>query len=313
MPVTSPNRAADPASTSLPQYIEQHSRWVIEIPARILVIVVVSLVVRALLHRMIDRLVRPVENGEVPGVVRRLRHQPFATNLFNDTGVLNERRAQRAAAVASILRSSVSCVILMIAFVTVLSEVGIDVAPFLAGSSIIGVAVAFGAQNIIKDFLSGIFMIMEDQYGVGDVIDFEKASGTVESVGLRTTRLRDVNGTVWYVRNGEVVRVGNKSQGFAQVVLDVPIAAADDVTRASAAILDVARAMRAESAWTELFLGDPEVQGVEAMTLDTTTIRMVARVRPLEQWRVARELRQRIRARLDRLEISAGAPADLSA
>ena len=94
-------------------------------------------------------------------------------------------------------------------------------------------ALGFGAQNIVKDFLSGIFMMLEDQYGVGDVIDFEKASGTVEAVGLRSTRLRDVNGTVWYVRNGEVVRVGNKSQGFAQVVLDVPIEAWADVERAS--------------------------------------------------------------------------------
>ncbi|MGN6607185.1 MAG: mechanosensitive ion channel family protein [Jatrophihabitans sp.] len=294
-----------PTTTSLPQYLEQHSRWIIEIPARILIVLVVAFVVRALLHRMINRMVRPVEQGGVPPVLRRLRHQSFATNLFAESGRLHERRAQRAAAVASILRSGVSFVIFMIAFVTVLSEVGIDVAPFLAGSSIIGVAVAFGAQNIIKDLLAGIFMIMEDQYGVGDVIDFEKATGTVEAVGLRTTRLRDVNGTVWYVRNGEVVRVGNKSQGFAQVVLDVPIAAAADVARASAAMRDVAHTMSAEEGWSELFLAEPEVQGVEALTLDSTTIRVVARVRPLEQWRVARELRQRIRARLDRLDIPA--------
>jgi small conductance mechanosensitive channel len=299
------NVSSDGGFSSLPQYIEDHSRWIIEIPARIVIVVLVALVVRAILHRMIDRMVRPVEGGDVPRLMRHLRTQAFTSNILGHTGLLSERRQQRAAAVASVLRSTVSFLIFMIAFVTVLSEVGIDIAPFLAGSSIVGVAVAFGAQNIIKDFLSGIFMIMEDQYGVGDVIDFEKASGTVESVGLRTTRLRDVNGTVWYVRNGEVVRVGNKSQGFAQVVLDVPIAAAADVARASAAMLDVARAMRAEEAWSDLFLSDPEVQGVEEITLDATTIRMVARVRPLEQWRVARELRQRVRARLDRLDIPA--------
>src|SRR5581483_12037649 len=115
---------------------------------------------------------------------------------------------------------------------------------FIAGTSIVGVALGFGAQNIVKDFLSGVFMMLEDQYGVGDTIDFQLASGTVEAVGLRTTRLRDVNGTVWYVRNGEVLRVGNKSQGFARVVLDIPIDASADVARASTAILGEAQHMR---------------------------------------------------------------------
>ena len=127
------------------------------------------------------------------------------------------------------LKSAVSFTLVVIAVLLILSELDIDLAPFIAGTSIVGVALGFGAQNIVKDFLSGMFMMLEDQYGVGDIIDFEKASGTVEAVGLRTTRLRDVNGTVWYVRNGEVVRVGNKSQGFAQVVLDVPIDARADV------------------------------------------------------------------------------------
>jgi small conductance mechanosensitive channel len=201
-------------------------------------------------------------------------------------------------------------VIFVIAFMTILSEVGIDLAPFIAGTSIIGVAVAFGAQNIVKDFLSGMFMMLEDQYGVGDVIDFEKASGTVEAVGMRTTRLRDLNGTVWYVRNGEVVRVGNKSQGYAQVVLDVPIAASTDVAAASQAMLEVARHMHEEPEWAEVFLDEPEVQGVEAMTREETVIRLVVRVRPLEQWRTARELRRRIRERLDRLDIAAGEPQE---
>jgi small conductance mechanosensitive channel len=145
---------------------------------------------------------------------------------------------------------------------------------------------------------------------VGDTIDFEKASGTVEAVGLRTTRLRDVNGTVWYVRNGEVVRVGNKSQGYAQVVLDVPIAASTDVAAASQAMLEVARHMHEEPEWAEVFLDEPEVQGVEAMTREETLIRLVVRVRPLEQWRTARELRRRIRERLDRLDIAAGEPQE---
>ena len=307
---------ADTGLTALPKYLREHERVLIQIPVRILIIIIVALIIRALLHRAINRAVRPVRDGEMPRILRplqdrfqdKLQDNALTSAVLSSTGILSERRRQRAETVGSVLKSGVSFIVLVTAFLLILSEVGIDLAPFIAGSSIIGVAVAFGAQNIIKDFLSGIFMMLEDQYGVGDVIDFEKASGTVESVGLRTTRLRDVNGTVWYVRNGEVVRVGNKSQGFAQVVLDVPIAAAADVARASAAMLGVAQQMRAEDEWAHLFLSDPEVQGVESMTLEQTVIRMVVRVRPLEQWKVARELRRRIRERLDHLDISAGVP-----
>jgi small conductance mechanosensitive channel len=176
----------------------------------------------------------------------------------------------------------------------------------------VGFALGFGAQTIVRDFLSGIFMILEDQYGVGDVIDFEKATGTVESVGLRTTQLRDVNGTVWYVRNGEVMRVGNKTQGYAQVVIDVPISATTDLQAASGAMLDVARQLHDDEDWKDVFLGDPEVQGVEQLTREETVIRLSVRVRPLEQWRTARELRRRIRERLDRLDIPAGEPKEPS-
>ena len=104
-----------------------------------------------------------------------------------------------------------------------LSELGVNVAPIIASAGILGIALGFGAQSLVKDFLSGIFMIFEDQYGVGDVVDLGEAIGTVEAVSLRVTRLRDVNGTVWYVRNGEILRVGNMSQNWARTVLDVGV------------------------------------------------------------------------------------------
>jgi moderate conductance mechanosensitive channel len=296
---TTPQQLAE-----LPRYVRDHSRWVIEIPVRILIIIVVALVLRALLHRAISRMVRPVHSGDVPRILRPFRERAENLSLLG-SGLMSERRNQRAATIGSVLKSVTSFVILVIAVLTILSELSVNLAPFIAGTSIVGVALGFGAQTIVKDFLSGMFMMLEDQYGVGDVIDFEKATGTVEAVGLRTTRLRDINGTVWYVRNGEVVRVGNKSQGFAQVVLDVPIDASEDIDRASAAMLEVAQAMRTEEAWAPVFLGEPEVQGVEQLTRTETVIRLVARVRPLEQWRTARELRRRIRERLDRLAIDA--------
>ncbi|MDT4935283.1 MAG: moderate conductance mechanosensitive channel [Pseudonocardiales bacterium] len=300
-------------SLALPKYVEDHSKWIIEIPIRILVIIVVALILRAVLHRMINRIVRPVHIGQVPRMLRPFKDRAVNSAFLESTGLLSERRAQRAATIASVLRSGVSFTILVIAALSILSELGVNLAPFIAGTSIVGVALGFGAQNIVKDFLSGMFMMLEDQYGVGDVIDFEKATGTVEAVGLRTTQLRDVNGTVWYVRNGEVVRVGNKSQGFAQVVLDVPIDADADIDRASSTMLAVAQEMRAEQAWEPVFLGDPEVQGVERMTREETVIRLVVRVRPLEQWRVAREMRRRIRERLERQDIDTHLPEEQGA
>jgi len=303
---------ATPSLVALPEFWREHSQALIETPIRIAAIILVSLLVRAVLRRMIDRAVRPV-GGHTPRILRPFRERLESSSFLGSAGLVSERRAQRAATLGSVLKSAMSAIVFVIGFLLVLSELKIDLAPFIAGTSIVGVAIGFGAQSIVKDFLAGMFMLMEDQYGVGDVIDFEKASGTVEAVGLRSTRLRDVNGTVWFVRNGEVVRVGNKSQGFAQVVLDIPIDAWADVDRASAAMLAVAKEMAAEEAWSPVFLLEPEVQGVEAMTREETTIRLVARVRPLEQWRTARELRRRIRDRLEHLHIDAHVPpADVS-
>jgi moderate conductance mechanosensitive channel len=293
--------------SALPKFWHEHSKVLIEIPIRIVVIILVSLVIRAVLKRVIDRAVRPVR-GETPRLLRPFKERLEGSSFLESAGLMSERRSQRAATLGSVLKSAASATIFVVAFLLVLSELQINLAPFIAGTSIVGVALGFGAQNIVKDFLAGMFMLLEDQYGVGDVIDFEKASGTVEAVGLRSTRLRDVNGTVWYVRNGEVVRVGNKSQGFAQVVLDVPIDAWADVDKASAAMRAVSGEMAEDEDWAGVFLNTPEVQGVEAMTREETVIRLVAKVRPLEQWRTARELRRRIRDRLERLDIDAHVP-----
>lgn len=295
-------------AAALPRFWQDHKTVLIEIPIRIVVIILVALLLRALARRMIERALRPVR-GEAPRLLRPFKERIQSSSFLESSGLLSERRSQRAATLGSVLKSGASATIFVIAFLLILSELRINLAPFIAGTSIIGVALGFGAQNIVKDFLTGMVMLLEDQYGVGDVIDFEKATGTVEAVGLRSTRLRDVNGTVWYVRNGEVVRVGNKSQGFATVVLDIPIEARADIDTASNAMLQVAEAMAVEEAWKPVFMKDPEVQGVESLTRDETVIRLVARVRPLEQWRTARELRRRIRDALDQLDIDTRDPS----
>ena len=287
-----------PDAASRPSFWHRHAAVLVTKPLQVLLIVLIALVVRAIAHRAINRLTRSSAEGSVPRILSPLTERARESAFLESTGLISERRKQRAETIGSVLRSAVSFLIFITAFLLILQVFAVNLAPFIAGSSLVGVAVGFGAQNIVKDFLSGMFMMLEDQYGVGDVIDLKEATGTVEAVGLRTTRLRDVQGVVWYVRNGEIARVGNLSQQYAQVVLDIPIAATDDPAAARAAIAGAAGQLYAEDGWAPSFLAEPELLGIESLSRDELVIRLVARVRPLEQWRVARELRARIQAAL---------------
>lgn len=181
---------------------------VVVIPARILGLVIGFTVLRWVLHRVINRLTRRTLAGSVPGVLARSQR---ATAFVENNLPSIERRKQRADTVASLLRSTTTIILSTVLVVMILAELGFDILPAIASASIVGVALGFGAQTLVKDFLAGIFLILEDQFGVGDYIDMEKATGTVEAVGLRVTRLRGDDGTIWYVRNGEVMRIGNQS------------------------------------------------------------------------------------------------------
>lgn len=273
--------------------------------ARILIIVAVAIVVRFLLHRLINRITTATVDGVVPVALRPLKEKALSTRFGEAAAasLLSERRRQRAETIGSILRSTASFAVFAIAFMLVLGELGIDLAPIIASAGIVGVALGFGAQNLVKDFISGIFMILEDQYGVGDIIDAQLASGTVEAVGLRTTRLRDPHGTVWYVRNGEVLRIGNKSQGVANVVLDIPIATADDVGRARSAIREVAAELWHDDEWRPSLLSEPTQSSVEERDDGGTVLRLTMVTRRGDQWPVGRELRSRIGARFADQEI----------
>ncbi len=284
---------------ALPAYWHEHASLLITKPLQLLAIVLVALLVRALAHRWINRLSTASAAGRVPAILSPLTERAGIAPFWESAGLLSERRKQRADTIASVLRSAVSFLIFITAFMLTLQVFGINLAPFVAGTSLVGVALGFGAQNIVKDFLSGMFMMLEDQYGVGDVIDVKEATGTVEAVGLRTTRLRDVEGVAWYVRNGEIVRVGNMSQQYAQVVLDVPVGIGQDVPAALDAITQACAELHADPQWLPSLLGKPEVLGIEQLGRTETVLRLVVRVKPLEQWRVARELRARIRTKLD--------------
>jgi small conductance mechanosensitive channel len=204
------------------------------------------------------------------------------------------RGHKRVATIGRLLSSIVSAIAWAVAIATILAEFGIALGPLLAGAGILGVALGFGAQNLVRDFLSGLFMLIEDQYGVGDVIDAGPAVGTVEAVSLRTTRLRDVEGNLWHIPNGTIARVANKSQDWARAVIDVPVAYGTDVDHATHVIKRVA-----DRVWKDgdlpPVLEEPEVWGVEQLGADGMAIRLVVKTPPLRQWDVARALRAELK------------------
>src|SRR5207237_5527850 len=207
---------------------------------------------------------------------------------------LDQRRHQRAETIGAGLSSFTTIVVWIFAAVWMLSVLGVEAATLLTSAGLIGVALAFGAQNLLRDLIAGTFIIFEDQLGVGDVVDLGLASGTVEEVTLRSTQVRDVEGVVWHVPNGEIHRVGNKSQQWSRAVIDVPISSRADLDRAREVIKTTADELTHEPGWRERLLDAPELWGVESFTLDTVTIRLVVKTVPGQQFEVARELRSRI-------------------
>ncbi|KMS91398.1 mechanosensitive ion channel family protein [Prauserella rugosa] len=281
------------------EWLAGSANWLIAKPLTILLIAVVAFFVRLAIRKLIDRTTRAPEDGDTkktPALLKPLREK--APELVGPAVI--ERRRQRAKTIGSVLKSITTVVVYSIAVVLILGELGINLAPIIASAGIVGVAVGFGAQNLVRDFLSGIFMMLEDQYGVGDVVDVGEATGTVEAVGLRITTLRDLNGTVWYVRNGEVLRVGNFSQGFAVGVVDIPVSYDADLTRATALLSEVV----ADSAEREDLAADilepPSVLGVESVTPEAVHLRLTVKVRPGRQWAVQRALRADAMAAFER-------------
>jgi small-conductance mechanosensitive channel len=260
-------------------FLSRSADTIVATTSKVLFVLVLALVVRWFLHRLINRLV----SGATSNRITRLMNRGAAAAAA-------DRSAQRARTLGSVLRSLCSAVVGVVAAITVLGEFGMDLAPIIASAGIVGVAVGFGAQNLVKDFLSGMFMLLEDQYGVGDIVDVGQASGTVETVGLRITTLRDVNGTLWYVRNGEIVRVGNKSQGFAVAVVDVPISHGTDVDEAAAVAARVAQERVDRPDLTDDVLEKVEVLGIESVGADKLTLRLTVRVQPGRQFAVQRAL-----------------------
>ncbi|OLT20152.1 mechanosensitive ion channel protein MscS [Ornithinimicrobium sp. CNJ-824] len=274
---------------------EAVATWLLGAPLRIVGVLLAAVVVRWLVHRAIRSLVDTA-------VARADDHERSSIERLvggRRPGDAGERRRQRALTMGSLLRSASTFVIATIAILTVMADLGLPLAPLLTSAGIGGVALGFGAQSLVKDFLSGIFMIIEDQYGVGDLVDTGEAVGTVEEVTLRVTRLRDASGVVWFIRNGEIVRIGNKSQGWAVATIDVPVAYDEDPHRVTELLSRVVAETADDPAWADRLLETPTVAGVESVSGGTMTMRIFAKTRPGEQFAIPREIRERAKHAFD--------------
>ena len=255
---------------------------------------VIRRTIRGIVENIVER------DNRTSGTVRR--RVPLASTQSLDPA----RAAMRTETLGTVLRSVASVVIWTAAiFVAAgsLNTIAINLGPLIAGAGIVGVALGFGSQSLVKDFLSGIFMLLEDQYGVGDIVDVGPATGVVEGITLRTTRLRDVEGVLWHVPNGEITRVGNLSQQWSRSLLDIPVSYSASIPHAIDIIKDTADEMWADPAWRGLVLEEPDVWGVEEFAESAVLIRVVTKVVPAQQWAVSRELRMRIKAEFDKAGI----------
>lgn len=280
---------AQESATNAASWVEQNwSTW-LGIGLRIVLIVAIAVVLRVLVRRAITKL------------IDRMNRTAQAVDGTALGGLLVnvERRRQRSQAIGSVLRSVASFLILGTAGLMILGTFEINLAPLLASAGVAGVAIGFGARNLVTDFLSGVFMILEDQYGVGDSIDAGVASGEVIEVGLRVTKLRGDNGEIWYVRNGEVKRIGNLSQGWSTAGVDVTVRPDEDLEKVRTTLSAVGESMAKDEPWNERLWGPVEILGLDSVLLDSMVIRVSAKTMPGKSLGVERELRWRIKLAFD--------------
>jgi small-conductance mechanosensitive channel len=281
--------------------------WFTGWPLHVLIILVIGVVVLVLLRRVIAHVTESIATGSGtptaeggPAWRRYLQRAPFVEDALSMANPLaNQRRAQRARTVGSVLRSTANIVVGTIMALMVLSEFDVNVGPLIASAGVVGIALGFGAQSLVKDFISGVFLLVEDQFGVGDVVDLGSgATGTVEEVQLRVTQVRAFDGTLWYVRNGEILRAGNMTQQWSRAVAEVRVPLDADVGVVRAALGRAADAVQADPELSPLLLEAPSVRGVDAVNDITMSFTLHAQTRPGDQWEVSRELRRLAQAEL---------------
>jgi moderate conductance mechanosensitive channel len=228
-------------------------------------------------------------------------------DAVNDHDAVLSRREQRGKTISQLLRSAGRIVVLTIGILLSLN-VFIDIGPLLGGAAVVGLAISFGAQSLFKDLIAGFFMLVEDQFALGDVVEAAGKGGVVEKITLRVVVLRDLDGTLHTIPNGEMKTVSNKTRGWSRAVVDVAIAYAEDVDHAIEVIRDEAERLTHDEEWASLLDGVPEVWGVESLSDSAAVVRVVAKTQPGSHWGVQREYRRRIKKRLEEAGIKTPAP-----
>lgn len=279
------------------------ANWFLDIPLHLLITIVVAWIAARLARRWVKRVVTRIVDPRDNAVTERLGKLPVGLPDTLTASVRDPRSVARAESLSAVLTSTTVVVIWTIAIVLMLGTIGIQLGPLIAGAGIAGVALGFGAQSLVKDCIAGFFMLAEDQYGIGDVVDLGEAIGTVEEVSLRTTVLRGSDGTLWHVPNGVVERVGNLSQLWSVALLDVDVAYDTDVGRARELLARAATDVCSRDDVSDDVLDEPQVLGVEALGVDGVTLRLTVKVAPGTQWRIQRALREQVKTVFDEAAI----------
>ena len=272
--------------------------WLLDRPIRIALVLVAAWIGTRIVKRTISRFTQRIAAAPGNSRLQKLREKGPVRALSDD--VERSRAESRAGTLGSVLRSVAVALIWTFAALIVLGEIGVNLGPLIAGAGIGGIALGFGSQAIVKDFLSGLFMLIEDHYGVGDVVDLGYATGTVEEVSLRSTTIRDVKGTVWHVPNGEISRVGNYSQLWSRALIDIEVAYDTDLRLAMGLIQRVANDFWEDPEWGGDELAEcPDVWGVQSLGASGIALRVAVKTEPSMQWSVERELRLRLKEAFD--------------
>ena len=272
--------------------------WMLDRPIRIALILVMAWIVTRFAKRAIVRFTKQIAAAGGGSRMQKLRERGPGRVLIDE--VARARAESRAETLGHVLRSIVVVMVWTFASLIVMGEIGVNLGPLIAGAGIGGVALGFGAQSIVKDFLSGLFMLIEDHYGVGDVVDVGFATGTVEEVSLRSTTIRDIKGTVWHVPNGEIARVGNYSQLWSKALIEIEVAYDTDLRLAMGVMQQVANAFWEDPEWGGDELTEcPDVLGVQSLGASGIALRIAVKTEPSMQWSVERELRLRLKEAFD--------------
>ncbi|HZJ39796.1 MAG TPA: mechanosensitive ion channel domain-containing protein, partial [Demequina sp.] len=262
-------------------------------------VIVLALAVRWVLTRVIDRVVQQI----VSGVKKNQKVED--TQALSVSPLAAVRVVQRSRTLGAVLTNIVNVFLLVVSTLTIVTIINSDIlGSFALLTAVIGAGLGFGAQNIVKDILNGLFMVVEDQIGVGDIVDVDFASGVVETVGIRITQIRDLEGTLWFVRNGEILRVGNMSQGWARIIIDLAIPYTSDVEAVQTELLRVATALASSRKWRAFILEKPEIWGLESISAEALVTRLAVKTRVSAKWDFARDLRLHLKKALDGVGVS---------